>query len=271
MTRPTGWKSYDSVADEYERLVPPLFQLIARDLVELLRPRVGAAILDVGTGTGVAAEAAGAVGAPSVVVGVDPSLPMLRLARRRVPRLVGGVAPGLPFPDQTFDAVVANLVLSHFPDAARSVADLVRVLRPGGRLGATAWPEDQDEPESDAVEAGGLVELALDHAGLANEAPTKAAAGEEWLKDPANLRGVLTGAGLDGVVFEVRSYRRVLTPADYLGGRLWGGRGRYLRTVTDDATWDGFRSAALAALDRRFPDGVRSITRARLAIGRKPS
>jgi SAM-dependent methyltransferase len=267
-TRPTGCKSYDSVADEYDRLTPPLFGAIAFDLVGFLAPRTGATVLDAGTGTGTTAQAAvSAVGSGGFVVGVDPSLAMLHLARRRTSPLVAGVAPGLPFSDETFDVVVANLVLSHFRDTADGAAELVRVLRSGGRLGVTAWPEDRDEPESDGEEAGSIVESALDDAGLALEMPSKAAAGEEWLKDRANLRAVLEGAGLESVVFEERSYPQLRTPSDFLGGRLWGGRGRYLRSITDEATWDWFRRAALAALERRFPDGIRSVSTARLAVG----
>jgi len=54
--RPTGWKSYDSVADAYERLAPQLFGPLARDLIALLNPPVAGLMLDAGTGTGVAAE-----------------------------------------------------------------------------------------------------------------------------------------------------------------------------------------------------------------------
>jgi SAM-dependent methyltransferase len=270
--RPTGWKSYDSVADEYDRLTPPLFGAIARDLVEFLAPLAGVTALDAGTGTGVTAQAvASAVGREGVVVGVDPSLAMLRLARRRTSPLVAGVAPGLPFPDDTFDVVVANLVLSHFRDTAAGATELVRVLRPRGLLGVTAWPEDRDEPESDGGEASSIVESALDDAGLAFEPATKAAAGEEWLKDRSNLQVLLEDAGLEDVAFEERTYPQRLAPSDYLGWRLWGGRGRYLRSVTDVATWDGFRGAALAGLERRFPDGIRSVSTARLAVGTKPT
>jgi hypothetical protein len=143
------------------------------------------------------------------------------------------------------------------------------VFRAGGRLGVTAWPEDRDEPESDEVEAGRIVESALDDAGLGFEAPENPAAGQEWLKESANLRAVLEGAALEAVLFEECSYPQLLTPSDYLGGRLWGGRGRYLRSMTDEATWDRSRSAALADLERRFPEGVRSVWRARLAVGTK--
>jgi ubiquinone/menaquinone biosynthesis C-methylase UbiE len=58
--RPTGWKSYDCVADEYDRLTPPLFGTLARDLIALLGLSAAGLLLDVGTGTGVAAEVAAA-------------------------------------------------------------------------------------------------------------------------------------------------------------------------------------------------------------------
>src|SRR5262249_58546089 len=115
---------------------------------------------------------------------------MLHLARGRASLLVAGAAPGFPFPDETFDVVVANLVLSHFRDTAAGTVELVRVLRPGGRLGVTAWPENRDEPESDGKDARSIVESALDDAGLALEMPSEAAPGEEWLEDSAHLRAL---------------------------------------------------------------------------------
>jgi SAM-dependent methyltransferase len=218
-----------------------------------------------------AEAAASAVGFRGVVVGVDPSLPMLGVARRRASLLVAGLAPGLPFPDDTFDIVVANLVLSHFRNTADGAAELMRVLRPRGRLGVTAWPEDRDEPESDGREAGAIFESSLEDAGLAIEpaAAEKPDTGAEWLKKEANLRAVLQEAGLAELVVEEHRYPQRLAAADYYGWRVWGGRGRYLRWITGDRTWQRFERAALDTLERRFPDGVRSITTARLAVGTK--
>ena len=270
--RPTGWKSYDSVADAYERLTPPLFGAIARDLVDLLAPAVHAAVLDAGTGTGVAAEAVGAVvGPPGIVVGVDPSLEMLRLACARARLLAAATASRLPFADSTFDVVVANLVLSHFPDVEAGAAELGRVLRVGGRLAASAWPEHRDEPESDGPEVSRVVEAALDDVGLAVEPPEteRPAPAEDWLRDAGNLLTVLHGAGLEDVELAERTHRRRWTPADALGWSLWGSRGRYLRSITDASTWDRFRRSALAALEDHFADGVRSVWTVRLAVGTK--
>jgi ubiquinone/menaquinone biosynthesis C-methylase UbiE len=271
VTCPTGWKSYDSVVEEYDRRTPVLFGRLARDLVELLRPAPSARVVDAGTGTGTAANAV-ARGPDGAVVGVDPSLAMLGLARGRATWVVAGVLPGLPFPDASFDAALANLVLSHLVDVEAGAADLVRVLRPGGRLGATAWPEDRDAADSDAKEASRLVDSTLEEIGLPTKVPAreKGAPAEEWLKDEGNLRALLSGAGLEDLGFEVRTYRYRLTPADYVGWHAWAGRGRYLRSISDDATLRGFERRAVNALEQRFLDGIRMVSHARLAVGTKP-
>lgn len=96
-------------------------------------------MLDVGTGTGIAAQVARKwVGPDGFVVGVDPSLAMIERAAARGITVVVGMMPGLPFRDEAFGAVLANLVLSHLGNPAMGIADAVRVLRAGGRFGCTA-------------------------------------------------------------------------------------------------------------------------------------
>jgi SAM-dependent methyltransferase len=195
---------------------------------------------------------------------------MLALARRRTSCLAAGLCPGLPFPDDTFDAVVANLVLSHFSDRRIAVADLVRVLRPGGQLGGTAWAEEQHDPDRTKPDAYEIVTATLDEFDLAVEPPEPAAPGEDWLRTRANLGTTFTDAGLEDVEIQEHTYQRRAPVADYLGGQFWGTRGRYLRAITDKATWDRFWRAALGRLERRFPDGVPSVSSFRLAVATKP-
>src|SRR5262245_63870975 len=77
----SDWRSFDSVGETYARVMAPNFSKIATDLVGLLGVSPGQRVLDVGTGTGVAARAAkAALGEGSVVVGIDPAFGMLRMA-----------------------------------------------------------------------------------------------------------------------------------------------------------------------------------------------
>ena len=69
------WRSYDEVAEAYERVHAPRLAVVARDLVAFAEIGADANVLDIGTGTGVAAEAAAGAGARAV--GIDPSSGML--------------------------------------------------------------------------------------------------------------------------------------------------------------------------------------------------
>jgi SAM-dependent methyltransferase len=94
-----------------------------------------ASVLDVGCGEGQIARVAGYVGAERVV-GVDATWAQLLVARDRggPPEYVRGLADGLPFPSQSFDAVVACLVFEHIEDVDLALAEVGRVLKPGGRF-----------------------------------------------------------------------------------------------------------------------------------------
>jgi len=134
------WRSYDSIADVYDRLVVPyVFAQPAKDLVIALRPPAEGILLNVGTGTGVCAAIARQCIAPAgTVIGVDPSLGMLRVAKQKG-LVVAGLVPGLPFRDGIFDAELASFVLSHFRSYQIAMLDMVRILKPGGKLGVTTW------------------------------------------------------------------------------------------------------------------------------------
>ncbi|MBD8063273.1 class I SAM-dependent methyltransferase [Oceanitalea stevensii] len=96
----------------------------------------GRRVLDAGCGSGPLAAELLRRGA--VVTGLDASPAMVELARRRlgddVPLHVGDLAEPLPFADDSFDDVVASLVLHYLEDWSAPLAELRRVLRPGGRL-----------------------------------------------------------------------------------------------------------------------------------------
>jgi ubiquinone/menaquinone biosynthesis C-methylase UbiE len=113
-----------------------------------LEPRPGERVVDLGCGPGfMTRELALAVGRRGRVHGLDLSEPMLGLARRRCAELpavelVVGDMTALDLPDGSLDAAVALQSLEYVPEVARAMAEIARVLRPGGR--AVALDTDFD-------------------------------------------------------------------------------------------------------------------------------
>lgn len=103
-------------------------------VVDAVRPLPGERILDLAAGTGTSSVPIAAAGA--FVVPTDFSLGMLRVGRRRQPALafVAGDGLHLPFRDGAFDAATISFGLRNLHDRAAGLAELRRVVRPGGRL-----------------------------------------------------------------------------------------------------------------------------------------
>lgn len=173
------------------------FAHLTREAVDPLLDAAGVAagsrVLDVGTGSGVAAARALARGA--AVTGIDFSDAMLAEARRTVPGVEfrSASAEALPFSDGTFDAVVANATLHHLGEPEKALAEARRVLIAGGRIACTVWAA----PET--LEAFGIFFAAVgEHAGSA-ELPHGPLFG---VTDHATLSALFTGAGFTDVRIE---------------------------------------------------------------------
>jgi SAM-dependent methyltransferase len=130
---------YDSFAESYStdnesNLVNGYYERPA--MIALAGDVTGHRVLDAGCGSGPLSAALRAKGA--IVTGFDSSPIMVELARRRLGAdaalSVADLSQPLPFADGAFDDVVASLVLHYLPDWAAPLAELRRVLTPGGRL-----------------------------------------------------------------------------------------------------------------------------------------
>jgi SAM-dependent methyltransferase len=134
----SGWQLVDNSAQAYEQyLVPPIMAPYADDLVAGVMS--GDRVLDVACGTGIVARRAAARGAH--VTGADLNEQMLEVARSIAPeiRWIEADAADLPLADGAFDVVLCQQGLQFMPDPAAALAEMRRVLAPGGRLTVSVW------------------------------------------------------------------------------------------------------------------------------------
>jgi SAM-dependent methyltransferase len=127
----------------YERYMGKWSQLAGEAFLDWLAPDSGAQWLDVGCGNGAFTEVIVERSAPLSVDGVDPAEGQLAFARTRsasrIARFHHGDAMALPFADDTFDVAVMPLVIFFLPDPAKGVAEMTRVVHPGGIVAAYGW------------------------------------------------------------------------------------------------------------------------------------
>ena len=131
-----GWQRAAAV---YERSWARVTAQTAAPLLDAAGVGSGSAMLDVCSGPGTIAGAAAARGAEAR--GIDLSENFVGMARRRHPdaRFETGDAEALPFADGAFDAAVSGYGIIHLPRPAAALAEMARVLRPGGRLAVSVW------------------------------------------------------------------------------------------------------------------------------------
>ncbi|WP_371674657.1 class I SAM-dependent methyltransferase [Streptomyces sp. NBC_00289] len=162
-----------------------------RQLLDAAGVGPGERMLDVGTGPGTVAAAACARGATVTAVDAEPT--MVQLAARSAPAADVRVAvlPELPFGDGEFDAVVANFVLNHVGRPTVALAELRRVVKPGGRIALTIWaapPAAGQALLGRAIQAAGAVRPPHLPAGIAPE--------DDFPRDERGLTGLMESAGL---------------------------------------------------------------------------
>jgi ubiquinone/menaquinone biosynthesis C-methylase UbiE len=186
----------------YERYMGLWSQLAGEAFLQWLLPGQNLAWLDVGCGSGAFSELIASRAAPRSIAGIDPAAPMLDYARGR-PSLKDadlrlGDAMALPWPENSFDIAVMPLVLFFVPEPARGVAEMARVVRPGGWVAAYSWDMD----------GGGFPYESL-HEELRAMGVTVPMAPSPEASRPAEGRALWRGAGLTDVDTHKISVRRL--------------------------------------------------------------
>jgi SAM-dependent methyltransferase len=133
--------SFDVAAESYDRYMGAWSSQLSSKLADLAGVRAGQRVLDVGCGPGaLTAELVARIG-PETVAAVDPSASFVGAARTRHPGVDIREAPAedLPFPDDAFDAALAQLVVHFMANPVAGLREMGRVTRRGGVVAACVW------------------------------------------------------------------------------------------------------------------------------------
>jgi SAM-dependent methyltransferase len=190
----------------YERMMGKWSRLAGEVFLDWLKPASSLRWIDVGCGNGAFTELLAERCAPAEIQGVDPSEAQLAFARSRhsadIAQFRQGDAMALPFDDRSFDAAVMALVIFFVAEPPAGVAEMARVVRPGGLVASYAWDMENGgfpaEPVLAELRAQGFPPI---------RPPSSAASRME------NLRTLWTGAGLERI--ETREITVQRTFADF--------------------------------------------------------
>ncbi len=190
------WTGSAPYWEKHRDIIQEMFAPVAQALIADAQIKSGDAVLDVATGPGEPAMSiAERVGLEGKVVGIDVIPQMVEAARREANRrgfrnAAFEVAPAdhLPFEDSTFDAVVSRFGVMFFRSPVDSVREMLRVLKPGGRIALAVWHFAERNPFHYAVSQ--ILERYVDSPPPAPDSPDAFR-----FAKPGDLLGVLSKAG----------------------------------------------------------------------------
>lgn len=191
--------------EKYRAVITEMFAPVTQALIEDAGIAKGNSVLDVATGTGEPALSIGNVlGSEGTVVGTDVVPAMVEAARREVERrrlanvrFQVAFTDGLPFPDGTFDAAVSRFGVMFFPSPLDCLRDMLRVLKPGGKIALAVWYLQDRNPFDYSVSR--IVETYMERYVEEPNAPKPGVSDMFRFAKPGELRAILANAGATDV------------------------------------------------------------------------
>ena len=227
-----------SAAEIYEQFyIPAIFGEWPPRLLDAAEVAPGHRVLDVACGTGVLArEAQSRVGKTGTVVGLDINEGMLAVARSKAGEITWktGNAENLPYATDSFDRVFCQFGLMFFEDRVKAISEMLRVVRPGGRIGVAVWAPLKETPGY-AIVAEILRELFGEEAAKSMEFPF-------CLGDIDVLRSLFDKAGAREISLQTLNGK---TRFDSLDSWIYTDiRGWTLADIIDDEGYQRFKRQA---------------------------
>lgn len=257
--------AYSTEAEGYSTHWSPVIRPFAQPLLEAMPWEGARLVIDVATGSGALVPDIQRLAPRARVVGVDPSVGMLQVARRATSiSLMRGDAMRLGVRDGCADVLLLAFMLFHLPDPVAALAEARRVLREGGAVGTVTWG---DYPVAPAVQVWDE-ELTAHGA----EQDQGFLPGQEKLMDtPEKMSGLLESAGLHAVRCWVKRFEHQWDPAHLEAVRTgFGISSRRLRSIPVEA-----RQSCIARARERVarlePEGLLFRPEVVYAIGSRSS
>jgi SAM-dependent methyltransferase len=261
LASPDPW---NLVSDEYTLELLPMFELYAKDALALAPTPAGARILDVAAGPGTITLLAAESGLSAAAI--DFSEQMVTNLKRRLNgaqqgadvRLGDGQA--LPWNEREFDAAFSMFGLMFFPDRAKGLRELLRVLKPGGTAVVSSWAPFEGMFKS----MMGAMQQVLPEIPFGS--------GKGPLGDPEELANEMTGAGFHDVRVVQKTHALPIESA----AAFWDVAERttapivLLRRKLGPEKWAEVSRGVRAGLEREYGDGPQEMrSTALLGVGRK--
>lgn len=254
-------RRYGLLASTWDRIGPRIFALAGQKLVELSEVAPRDRVLDVGMGRGAVLFAAAERAGPSGrIIGIDISEEMVALTAREIEErglanaeVYAMDAESLDLPDGWFDCVLCGAALFFFPHVVQALAQFHRVLRPGGRFGATTFGRND--------ERWGWWPALRQQFGVEPRYAVR------HFEDPAEVPAVLAQAGFVNIRVSESEFELVYADEE----EWWASQHVDLEGVLDSDTLARLQAAAFGQVRAlKGPDGIHRWAGIRCYLAGKP-